>query len=79
MAKFHYAGSFTTSGCGLDFLHKFGLRGQVFGKDLEKLFESDEDCTVFLVGIRPVEDELYRCNPRSFLNSDRAHILLQSP
>lgn len=43
----------------IDVLHKHGLHAQLFGKDLKKLFDGDEDCKLFVVVTRSHGDELY--------------------
>lgn len=43
---------------GSELIDKLGLRVQLFGKDLDKLFKNME-CTIFLVVIRLCGDELY--------------------
>ena len=43
---------------GSELMDKLGLRVQLFGKDLDKLFKNME-CTIFLVVTRLYGDELY--------------------
>ncbi len=44
---------------------------QVFGKDLEKLFDEDEDCNIFLVVTRTDEDEFYHSDTLSKLDMSK--------
>lgn len=43
----------------IDILRKHGLHAQLFGKDLKRLFDGDDDCTLFVVVTRSHGDELY--------------------
>lgn len=43
----------------LEFLHNLGLGVNIFGKDLERLFDGRKNCKIFVVVTRQIEDELY--------------------